>query len=54
MPRFYFHLHDDLDATDAEGIELPNLDAARNHALRDVRSTAAEMIQETGRIGLQH
>jgi len=32
VPRFYFHLIDDFDAPDEEGVELPDLEAAREHA----------------------
>lgn len=28
VPRFYFHLHNDVDAPDDEGIDLPHFEAA--------------------------
>jgi hypothetical protein len=30
MPRFFFHVHDDLVAQDEEGLELPDLEAAQS------------------------
>ena len=37
MPMYYFCLHDSEDVVDAEGTELPDLDAARNHATQVAR-----------------
>jgi len=34
MPRYYFHVADDRTTTDAEGLELPDLEAARKEAIR--------------------
>ena len=50
MPRFYFHLYDDLDAPDEEGVELDDLEAARGWALRNAQFIAAETIKDTGRL----
>jgi hypothetical protein len=38
MPRYYFHLHGS-GARDTEGVELPNVEAARNEAV----AVAADM-----------
>ncbi len=47
MPRFYRHMqHGDQLIEDPEGIELPDLDAARADALRGVRGLLAEAIQK--------
>jgi hypothetical protein len=54
MPRFYFHLLNDVDALDDEGKELPNLEAAREVARRNARFTAAETLKEQGRLVLSH
>ena len=54
MPRFYFHLHNDVDVPDDEGIELPDLDAARAHAVRQARFTFGEMAKDQGRVVLHH
>jgi hypothetical protein len=54
VQRFYFHLHNDVEARDPDGTDLPNLAAARIHALSDARFTVAETIKETGRLNLSH
>ena len=54
MPRYFFHLHNDIDAVDEEGLELPDLQAARDQALRDARHMAAASVVEHGRINLRH
>jgi len=53
MPHFYFHVHNDVEAIDPEGRELPDLDAAREAATRDAREMAAEMVMQ-GRLHLGH
>ena len=53
MPHFYFHLHNDLEALDPEGRDLPDLAAARDAATRAVRELAAETVAE-GRLNLGH
>lgn len=45
MPRFYFHLHNDVDTFDEEGRDLPDVDAARRAAMLDARSMAAESVR---------
>jgi hypothetical protein len=54
MPRFYFHLLNDIDAPDEEGKELPDLEAARAHARHCARVTIAETIKDQGRFNLDH
>jgi hypothetical protein len=54
VPRFYFHLLNDVDAPDDEGKELPDLEAAREHARRCARVTIAETIKTEGRFNLDH
>ena len=34
MPRFYFHTEDGRRLLDREGVDLPDLDAARRQAVR--------------------
>jgi hypothetical protein len=34
MPRYFFHVQDSSTVLDNEGLELPNLDAAREEAIR--------------------
>jgi hypothetical protein len=46
MPRYYRHiLHSDGLIADPEGIELPDLDAARAEALEGIRDLLAEAIK---------
>jgi hypothetical protein len=48
VPRYYFHLHNDVDASDPDGVELPSVEAARMVALHHARFTAAESIKDMG------
>jgi hypothetical protein len=54
MPRYYFHLHNDVDAPDEEGVELADLQAARERATYLVRVTFAETAKDEGRVVLHH
>lgn len=54
VPRFYFHLLNDVDVPDEEGRELPDLEAARQFAAQSLRFTTAESLKEQGRIVLKH
>lgn len=54
MPMFYFHLYNDMNVPDEEGVELADLDAARAHAVRQVRVTFAETAKDHGRVVLHH
>ena len=54
MPRFYFHLYDNLAVLDDEGVELPDLEAAWSHAVRCARVTFAETAKDEGRVVLHH
>ena len=45
MPRYFFHLYDDIVAQDDEGMELPNIDAARLKALSGARDVIAEQVR---------
>lgn len=54
MPRFYFHLRNDLDVPDEEGKELPSLEAALELAASEARKLAGEIVKESGRITLSH
>jgi hypothetical protein len=44
VPRYFFHVYDDIIAEDEEGTELPNLAAARLNALRGARDLIAEQV----------
>jgi hypothetical protein len=53
MPRFYFHVYNDLVATDEEGLELPDVDAAREQAMDSARELVCESIHQ-GHLNLDH
>jgi hypothetical protein len=54
VPRFYFHLRNDLDVPDDEGKDLPDLEAALELAASEARKLAGEIVKENGRITLSH
>lgn len=54
VPRFFFHVRDDIDAPDSEGAELPDLESARERALHEARSMMCETLLRDGRISLDH
>jgi hypothetical protein len=53
VPRFYFHLYDDLIVRDEEGRMLPDVKAAQAVALHCVRELASEQVLG-GRLYLRH
>jgi uncharacterized protein DUF6894 len=53
MPRFYFHVFNDVVAMDEEGAELPDLEAAREQALEAARELVCESIHH-GHLNLDH
>ena len=46
MPRFYFHLYNDVECRDTEGIELPNAAVALDRAAEAARAIGAKSIRE--------
>jgi hypothetical protein len=53
MPRYFFHLHNDIDALDEEGVELVDLDAARaraRHSVHLVLDHHIDIADESGAI----
>ena len=53
MPRFYFHLFNDMQIPDPEGIDLPSEAVALERACSAAREMAAESVRE-GRLVLNH
>ena len=53
MPRFFFHVNDDLVVDDQEGRELPDADSARQSAVVEARVLMCETLRQ-GRITLSH
>ena len=45
MPRYFFHVFDDVIAQDEEGMELPSIEAARLNALIGARDLIAEQVK---------
>jgi hypothetical protein len=53
MPRYYFHVFNDVPAIDEEGMDLPDLDAAREQAMDSARELVCEAIHQ-GHLNLDH
>ena len=53
MPRYFFHLYDDVVSIDEEGSELPDVAAARELALKNARAIACQEVLE-GHLSLGH
>jgi hypothetical protein len=54
MPHFFFHVRDRDDLTkDVEGVDLPDLEAARAEARASARDMLAERIDSDGTLGNQ-
>jgi hypothetical protein len=45
VPRYFFHVYDDVIAHDEEGAELPNLAAARLNALKGARDLISDQVR---------
>jgi hypothetical protein len=53
MPRFYFHLFNDMTSIDDEGIELPDEAVAMERAANITREMAADSVRR-GHLILDH
>lgn len=53
MPRYFFHLYNDVVAMDDEGVDLPDLAAARANGIKEAREMMVETVSE-GRINFSH
>jgi hypothetical protein len=53
VPRFFFHLYDDIIARDDEGIDLADLEAARRAAISSARAMICDQVAK-GHINLGH
>jgi hypothetical protein len=53
MPRFYFHLFNDITSIDEEGVELPNAAVAVQRAKENARYMAAQSVLQ-GHLILDH
>jgi hypothetical protein len=53
MARYYFHLFDDMVTLDEEGVDLPDIAAARSNAITTIRGLICGDVQ-SGRLDLRH
>ena len=53
MPRFFFHLYNDILSEDQEGVELPDIEAARERAIEEARAMVCESVKK-GHLNLDH
>lgn len=53
MPRYFFHLIDDIVTRDEDGVELLDITAAHAKALQAARGLAAAQVLE-GKVSLHH
>jgi hypothetical protein len=53
MARYFFNVYDDMVATDEEGVELPNVEAARLRALAGARDLMCSQVKH-GYVDLSH
>ncbi|HYJ30590.1 MAG TPA: hypothetical protein VEW25_09650 [Allosphingosinicella sp.] len=53
MPRYFFHLRNDVSTDDEEGLEVPDLVGARDYAIFNARAIAAENVHK-GHLDLSH
>ena len=54
MARFYFRLIDDYDVPDVEGVELLDVNSAREVARCHARMLMGQVLEDAGRINLSH
>jgi len=53
MPRYFFHLFNDVVSLDDEGLELPGLPDAKEKALEEARILVCESVKK-GHLNLDH
>lgn len=53
MPRYFFHLQDGQETRDEEGVQLPDVAAARDVALENARSMVCEDVMN-GQLNLDN
>ena len=54
MACYFYHLHNDMDVPDEEGVECASLDEAKTRAAEEALILLAEVLKEEGRISLRH
>jgi hypothetical protein len=53
VPRFFFHIYDDVVLKDEDGLELPDAEAARRTAVAGARAMMCDQLTK-GRLSLHH
>lgn len=53
VPKFFFHLYDDMTVLDEEGADLASLGAARERAIANAKEMACAEVLE-GHLNLKH
>jgi hypothetical protein len=53
LPRYFFHIYDDIVVRDDEGMELPDVAAARREAIAGIREMMCEQVRQ-GHLALHH
>lgn len=54
MSKYFFDLYNDRVTIDEDGAEFVDLEAARNSAVTDIRSLAADSVREFGHLVRSH
>jgi hypothetical protein len=54
MPLYHFHVHNDVVATDDEGVEYADLEAAKAAAVENARHLMSDEVRYKGRLSLGH
>jgi hypothetical protein len=54
MPLYHFNVHNDGIAQDQEGVDFPNLEAAKASAIVGARHLMSDDIKRKGRLSLSH
>ena len=54
MPRYYFHLHENVDVRDSEGTEFTDIEVAKTAAITSARDLMSEDIRWEGFLSLSH
>ena len=54
VPHYFFDLHNDIEVIDDEGCDLPDLEAAKAHALAEARTMIEANVAESGKVDLRH
>ena len=54
MPHYYFHVRNDIDTDDLEGMDLADEATARRFAVDNARVLMCETLRQSGNINVSH